>query len=116
MSWDAHLYTTCSGKEVPIPGTGDWNYTYNTCGMVNRALMNAYGLEHKGWREELNCLSGADGANLLTKIIDELASAPEQYRSMNPPNGWGDYDSLLNQLREMRDAGQDWPEATFYIL
>lgn len=35
--------------------------------------------------------------------LDALEADPEQYRAMNPENGWGSYDSLLGVLREMRD-------------
>jgi len=84
MSWDADF----DGRS--------WNYTHNT----NRMIRDI----DPDWWDSLDGLSGAEGSALLGKIITGLESDPERFRAMNPENGWGDYDSLLGVLREMKRA------------
>jgi hypothetical protein len=112
MSWDASLTCDCCGHEV-----GDWNYTHNTNRMIAAAreslghvdahdlgsthpIMKAIG---PPWYQVLNGMSGADGAWFLNEIVTALEDDPPRYRAMNPENGWGSYDSLLDVLRQMRD-------------
>lgn len=126
MSWDAELYTEVDGKRVQC-GDDDWNYTHNTNCMIAAVLEDA-GKEvgsawwndlrkEKGdyWCTALNGLTGAEGAKLLTLIIDGLAANPSRFIAMNPSNGWGSYQRLLPILRQMRDASQDWPSAKWSI-
>ncbi len=61
------------------------------------------------WWDLLHGRTGPEGAQLLDRIIKGLAADPERFRAMNPENGWGDYDSLLARLTEMRDAVPEWP-------
>lgn len=121
MSWDATLYDDRGHVE------GDWNYTHNCNRMANAVLDpeelrlagKAWWLKHgrpdvaeeaEGtWWEMLDGSDGPRGAALLNRIISELAADPERFRAMNPPNGWGDYDSFIEILREMRDAVPEWP-------
>jgi len=32
---------------------------------------------------------------MLKSVADELRRAPDKYRAMNPPNGWGNYEGAL---------------------
>lgn len=116
MSWDADLICHCCG------GSGaEWNYTHNTNGMIAAAresighadayelgsthpIMKAIG---PPWYEVLDGMSGAEGARYLGDIITALEADPKRYRAMNPENGWGSYDSLLEVLREMRDCSTE---------
>lgn len=97
MSWDAGLVCECCGAS-----RGSWNYTHNTNGMAN-AVLGATS-PGRSWWQQLNNLSGANGAALLNRIIKALEAAPFRFRAMNPDNGWGDYDSFVKVLTEMRDA------------
>lgn len=116
MSWDADLIDDRGHTE------GEWNYTHNTNGMANAVLDPEYkqrsvgeevfGFEDKGhvsWWMRLDGLSGPDGAALLNQIVVGLESDPDQFKAMNPSNGWGDYDSFLKVLKEMRSAVPEWP-------
>jgi hypothetical protein len=115
MSWDATLTDDRGHIE------GDWNYTHNCNGMIATALEAAGEPavpECSGplgpaigpaWWDRLNGLPGPDGAALLNTIIHQLEADPARYRAMNPENGWGDYDSLLGLLVEMRDCVPEWP-------
>lgn len=112
MSWDASL-SLASGRYT----LRDWNYTHNTNRMIGEALRWIEGqsppetdhpvmgpLIGPAWWRRLDGTSGADGAAYLDKIVTALEARPTVYRAMNPENGWGDYDGLLEVLRGMRDA------------
>lgn len=119
MSWDADLIDDRGHTE------GEWNYTHNCNGMIESVLGDeidgtvepfwsklSHGRSAMGrgsWWGLLNSSSGPDGAALLDRIIRGLEADPERFRAMNPENGWGDYDSLVKVLTEMRDAVPEWP-------
>lgn len=124
MSWDADLATTetrtcphCGGVlEQTRHEIGWWNYTHNTNGMIAAAFEAVSGeaTEQAGgplgrvigaaWWDRLDGATGEAGREYLSRIIEGLEADPARFQAMNPPNGWGDYDSLLKVLREMRDA------------
>lgn len=105
MSWDADLVTTATRECPHCGGTLDqeermvnsWNYTHNINPMIREA-------GDPGWWKSLSGLTGTEGRELLERVIKGLEADPERFRAMNPDNGWGDYDSLLTVLHEMRDA------------
>lgn len=102
MSWDAELTDDRGHTE------GEWNYTHNTNRMINHAFADSSWAGTSWWRC-LDGMTGSDGAAFLDRIIRSMESDPETFREMNPENGWGDYDSLLVVLREMRAAVPEWP-------
>lgn len=138
MSWDADLIDV-RPEEVRVDVDGDpyrpvlrfWNYTHNTNPMINAALdatgflrpvaVGPYDFDQAGslviaqeprvlpWWSALDGLPGPEGAALLHRIIRELEADPIRFEALNPPNGWGDYDSLLGALREMRASVPEWP-------
>lgn len=129
MSWNAYL-TDDRGHEE-----GSWNYTHNCNGMIEAVLdkeeveqtgmpfwasLAESGAKKRGedpkfpmgrgaWWHLLDGKSGPDGAAFLDRIIRGLEAEPERFRAMNPENGWGDYDSLVKKLIEMRNAVPEWP-------
>jgi hypothetical protein len=117
VSWDAWLTDDRGHPE------GDWNYTHNCNGMANAVLYEDWDEATTTWNEVfhpspdkpswwrvLNGMSGHDGAMVLTRIIKGLEAEPARFRAMNPDNGWGDYDSFLKVLTDMRDrVPENWP-------
>lgn len=97
MSWSAYFYARADGHLVEV---GDWNFTHNTNGMIAKVLDTVgqppdnHFLVGRTWWDALNGTSGEDGAQFLDVIVNGLCEAPALFRSMNPDNGWGDYDSL----------------------
>lgn len=108
---------------------GEWGFTHNTSVMIYAVLQDArvdlppdpapcstydsetgewtYWPDGHGciaWWDHLDGMTGAEGWHYLRIIIDGLEADPGRFRALNPSNGWGDYDSLLGVLREMRDA------------
>lgn len=104
MSYDVYLL---KGETT----VGWWNYTSNIAPMLNMALESviAFTPGAERWHDLLHGCQLESGRELLGVAVRSLESDPERYRAMNPANGWGDYDSLLGVLREMRDfvAEQD---------
>lgn len=107
MSWDAYLECDCCGHSVIT----EQNYTHNTNGMINEALGAG---EH--WLDRLHGASREDGVALLDAIIEGLEADPERFRAMNPPNGWGSYDSLLRILQVMRDQAANIETASTWSV
>lgn len=130
MSWDAYLTDDRGHRE------GWWNYTHNCSCMIYAVLddqsvmlpedtqpclahpvdpdtgkLTWYPNGHGTitWWEHLDGMSGPGGAALLDLIVRGLTADPSRFRAMNPENGWGDYDSLVKVLTEMRDAVPEWP-------
>lgn len=118
MSWDATLVLDIKvdGNDLHLV-QGDWNYTHNCNEMIYDALgverdqVKKHFLVGYTWWDLLDGKGGEEGAELLTGIIEALEAEPEKYRAMNPENGWGSYDSLIEVLTEMRDTGRKWPSA-----
>jgi hypothetical protein len=127
VSWTAYL-TDDRGHDE-----GQWNYTHNCNGMANAIVpadeLRAGALRWWGrrgradvverieadpdwrgsWWDCLDEMEGPAGAAFLDRIIKGLEADPERFRAMNPENGWGDYDSFLKTLAEMRNAVPEWP-------
>lgn len=62
--------------------------------------------------------SGRPASNLITPLdiaIATLEADPDRFRAMNPENGWGDYDGLLDALRKLRDACRRVPTAVVAV-
>lgn len=115
VSWDAYLTDDRGHSE------GQWNYTHNCNRMIAAALLAADATETPmttgplgpaigpAWWDHLDGMTGEESKPFLAKIIAELRAHPEAYRPMNPENGWGSYDSLLEVLQEMHAAIPEWP-------
>ncbi len=117
MSWDVDLTDDRGHNE------GWWNYTHNCNGMIAEALfdlgcVNAHAVpdDHPIWKaigapwwHRLDGCDGPTGAAFLHELVTQLERDPDKYRAMNPENGWGDYDTLVKVLTEMRNAVPEWP-------
>lgn len=115
MSWDATLTDDRGHIE------GEWNYTHNCNRMIAEALDATTGEKTPqcegplgpvigpAWWDRLDGADGKYGRAYLSNIINGLESDPGRFRAMNPANGWGSYDSLLEVLRDMRDRIPAWP-------
>jgi|SRR5215469_13792607 len=108
MSWDADF------------DGGSWNYTHNTNGMIAAAYESVTGESTEPydfpilgkvigptWWKRLDGMTGAQGSEYLGQIINGLESDPNRFRAMNPDNGWGDFDTLLATLRDMKAASDN---------
>lgn len=101
MSWDADLCCDACGTSLI-----EQNYTHNTNGMANGAPVVTG--EQGPWYQQLDGMSGPEGARFLDGIIRHMEAHPE-LRDQNPNNGWGDYDRFLSVLKKMRDRTPEAP-------
>jgi hypothetical protein len=92
MSYDVDLQIDTGNGPVSVCS---WNYTSNCAPMWRAAGCDIAEFDGKPASEFRAALTGA---------IDAMTAEPHKYRAMNPPNGFGDYDSCLKWLGEMRDA------------
>ena len=109
MSWDFDLVAdVCKHCGRGGESVYERNYTYNVSPMFYEAM-------GEGGIRQLDGLTGAECLEILDSGIEAMAADPDKYRALNPPNGWGDYDSALQMLREMRAACVEYPEAGMRI-
>lgn len=128
MSWNAYLYDDRGHLEHEA------NYTHNTSCMIYAVLddagvvladstraCRAYDRDTKQWTsypnghgtvtwwDHLDGMTGPEGAQYLDTIVNGLRADPDRFRAMNPANGWGNYDDLVDVLSRMRDSVPEWP-------
>jgi hypothetical protein len=84
------------------------NITHNLTHMADVA-----GLYYPLWRPDEQGLDIASQLiEPLSKGLERLKAEPELFEAMNPENGWGDYDDLVDFVEEYLKACQKYPDAT----
>jgi hypothetical protein len=53
--------------------------------------------------------------SVLDAAIKDMEDRPAVYQEMNPPNGWGDYESCLGFLRDLLKDFAEHPRATVVV-
>jgi hypothetical protein len=53
----------------------------------------------------------ADFGEMVGRVVANLEADPERFRALNPPNGWGNYDICLTELRNFLAAIEEHPNA-----
>lgn len=87
------------------------NITHNLATMADKA-----GIYKTLWRpEEINVSNARQLIPLLATGLGQLEAAPEHFKVFNPPNGWGDYDGLVQFVREYLAACMEYPEAAVSV-
>jgi len=84
-----------------------FNYTYNISSMLHDVGIKLNELDSI----PAKCIE----SNYLTPGILLLEANPEKYRAMNPKNGFGNYDSLLTWLKNIRDQCLKYPDSNFRV-
>lgn len=105
MSWDLDAHVVVDGNPIRV---GDWNYTHNCNGMVRDAGV-------PDWLQWDDGISSPDLVAKLATAIAGLEAEPDRFRAMNPSNGWGDYDSLLETLKEIHAQAVKFPSARWSV-
>lgn len=89
----------------------DWNVTHNLGSMADKA-----GVYYACWRpEEKGWKTAADITPALEKGLTKLQNNPEQYKALNPDNGWGSYDGLVEFVTEYLKACKKYPDAEIEV-
>jgi hypothetical protein len=107
MSFDVSL-TVHTGPDTTAL-VWDSNITYNLGRMFKLAL---------GLPDGIRSLDGrhaGTAAALISKAADRMDDNPGLYKPLNPPNGWGDYDTARDWMRKLGDACRTHPNACINV-
>lgn len=99
MSYDVTLTINTGHQYMDVYYVG--NMTYNVAPMYKLALGIRFA--------ELDGKQSADCIDMLEKAVAHMEANPGTYREMNPPNGWGDYETALAFFDEVRKACRNHP-------
>ena len=85
------------------------NYTGNVCPMWNKA----------GVCDTLYTSSGKKASEItevIRKGITAMKADPDEYKKLNPDNGWGNYEGALKFLEDLLRNLEEWPDSTIAIF
>lgn len=86
----------------------DGNITHNLGKMAQDA-----GLYEVLWHPSEHGIStAAQAIPLLRRGLARLRAEPERFKLLNPANGWGSYDGLVDFTRDVLRACEENPDAT----
>jgi hypothetical protein len=105
MSYDVWLEVDTGGAEPAQVGES-WNQTSNVAPMWRAAGADL---------AEFHGMLAADCVPQLQAAITNMVEQPDKYTPMNPPNGWGSYDTCLGFLRGLLAEFVKHPKATVHI-
>ena len=74
------------------------NVTYNLADMYYKCID-----KDKGFRK-LDGMNCKEALPIIEKAIKDMLNNADEYRKLNPKNGWGSYEGLLKVLQEMRSC------------
>lgn len=104
MSYDVYLeISTGAGNTADV---FDRNMTSNVAPMWRKAGADIAEMDGK---------TAADCAPLLAAAVTAMEIDPAAYRLMDPPNGWGSYETCLDFLVSVRDACVEHPACTIRV-
>lgn len=98
MSWDIKLKAK---REIILFET---NITYNLSDMYYKCIDKERGLK------KLDGLSSKKALPIIKKAIKDMENNKEEYEKLNPSNGWGSYDGLLNRLKQLKEYCETVPD------
>ena len=105
MSYDIGLLVDTGGPELASLDI-DWNYTSNCAPMWRAAGLDLAGFHQRPARE---CVAELDQALIV------LRAQPARFEPLNPPNGWGSYETLVEALDELAASFRRHPNAIVWV-
>jgi len=88
MSYDVYLATNGGRKKDHAA-----NYTSNVNGMIKEAMQCSL--------DDLHNVNAVEAKEKLEYAIKRLRKDPLKYKQMNPRNGWGNYEGVINFLEDI---------------
>ena len=102
MSLDVHLQS---------PETEECLYWRNITHNLNSMAKEA-GIYHHLWRpEELGILRAVELIDPLREGLHQLKSFPSKFKALNPENGWGSYEGLVEFVENYLNACYKYSDA-----
>lgn len=87
------------------------NITHNLGRMASEA-----GIYEHLWRpDELGIKTAGELVEPLRRGLELLMSDPERFKAMNPPNGWGSYDGLVDFVNDYLHTCIENPDAAVSV-
>ncbi len=85
------------------------NVTYNLSDMYYKAID-----KEKGYYKlhEMEC---KDALPIIKNAIKDLEAKPDEYKKLNPKNGWGTYEGLLRGLKDLEFIAAENPDAIIEV-
>lgn len=105
MSYDVWLAIDTGGPE-PVQVGESWNYTSNS---------SAAWCEAGADLAEFDGKPAGECARILDKAIERMRTEPAKFKSLDAPNGWGTYDTLVPALEKLRNTMRRHPKATVVV-
>jgi hypothetical protein len=103
--WTYLMIDTGGPESATVAEIG--NYTSNVSNMWAMALdMPLADLHEKNAGEAIPILESA---------IADMNAHPGNYRAMNPPNGWGNFEGARDYLKKLLHACKENPKAFIYV-
>ena len=87
----------------------DANITYNLAAMYYKAIDEELGLE------KLQGMSCKDALPIIERAITDMIEKKEEYEKLNPINGWGTYEGLLNTFKDIKNICEENPDGIFEL-
>ncbi len=105
MSWSVWMEMDAGGSE-PVGVTEHAGMTYNVSPMYHKAGLSIRDMEGK---------TGADMKPLLVQTLKHMQENEAEYLPLNPANGWGDYNSAMEFIKELLAMAEQAPNATYTV-
>jgi hypothetical protein len=111
--WDRrHPGTEPSTVDI---GGGDEVYSSNITHNLN-TMADAAGIYQHLWRpEEVQATKACDLIGPLADGLGILRADPEKFKKLNPENGWGDYEGLVEFVEKYLAACKANPDAMIRV-
>lgn len=85
----------------------DSNITYNLADIYYKCIDGGFkSLKEKTCKQALP---------ILNKAIENMIENEKEYRKLEPSNGWGTYEGLLEELRELRACCEENPDGIIEV-
>lgn len=85
------------------------NVTYNLSDMYYKCID-----KEQGYRK-LDGMTCKNALSIINNSIADMLNNADEYRKLNPSNGWGSYEGLLAQLQQMRSCCESNPDGIIYV-
>ena len=84
--------------------------------ITSKLLAKEAGIYEALWRpEEVDCEKAEDIIDVLEEGVRRLKNRPDYYKTLNPSNGWGSYEGLVEFVEDYVYACKENPSSTILI-
>lgn len=106
MGYDISLRINTGKHMTQVYDCG--NYTYNVSPMYYKAF-------GEGGIYSLSAMAGHTAAPFIKGAITTMRENENEYKALNPSNGFGDYEGAITYLAKILHGCEEHPEAQVFI-